>query len=425
MASSHRILVLLLLLATVPRVGALWMRSESLLSDPDGYRGIAHRLATEGVYGRAIRGETRPTAFRPPLYPICLAGLELTFGPGKASIAAFHLVLGLATVLLSYWTVARFLNPISSFVAALLVAADPILLQQSSLVMTETLATFLIILVLYLLTRPASGNKAIHWTLIGVALGLAALCRPPFVGFGCVVIAVLAMRKLHSKEASWRGVCLVAVSMLITVAPWIVRNQIQFGRPMMTTTHGGYTLWLGNNQGFYEYLRGSNWWWKAWDSAELDSQSLAILRKHEFSEIESDREHYQNAYRAIADEPAMFGLSCLVRVQRLWGFFPYQLTEYGSTGKRLLIAAIGLWYLGVLAFALIGLLRIRRRWRESPWLWGILLCLVITGVHAFFWSNLRMRAPLMPFVAMLAAVGAQSFSKGTGRADETPGKTSL
>jgi hypothetical protein len=35
--------------------------------------------------------------------------------------------------------------------------------------------------------------------------------------------------------------------------------------------------------------------------------------------------------------------------------------------------------------------------------WGVLLCVAFTGVHAFYWSNLRMRAPLMPFVAVVAA----------------------
>jgi hypothetical protein len=47
--------------------------------------------------------------------------------------------------------------------------------------------------------------------------------------------------------------------------------------------------------------------------------------------------------------------------------------------------------------------------------WGVLLCVVFTGVHTFYWSNLRMRAPLMPFVACVAA-GALFPRKGTGGA---------
>jgi hypothetical protein len=32
--------------------------------------------------------------------------------------------------------------------------------------------------------------------------------------------------------------------------------------------------------------------------------------------------------------------------------------------------------------------------------------LTFTAVHAVYWSDMRMRAPLMPFVALLAARGA-------------------
>ena len=65
------------------------------------------------------------------------------------------------------------------------------------------------------------------------------------------------------------------------------------------------------------------------------------------------------------------------------------------------------WYLAVYAAALAGVWRLRGKLLRSPWVWGVLLCLVFTLVHTFYWSNLRMRAPLMPFVAIVAAVGAQ------------------
>ena len=66
--------------------------------------------------------------------------------------------------------------------AALLVACDPILLNQQTLVMTETMATFLAILALWSLVRftriiPDWWNAA----LAGGAIGLAALSRPTFL----------------------------------------------------------------------------------------------------------------------------------------------------------------------------------------------------------------------------------------------------
>jgi hypothetical protein len=66
---------------------------------------------------------------------------------------------------------------------------------------------------------------------------------------------------------------------------------------------------------------------------------------------------------------------------------------------------VGGWYAIVLGLAVFGLARLgRSRW-EVPWLFGVQLCFVFTAVHAIYWSDMRMRAPLMPFVCLAAASG--------------------
>jgi hypothetical protein len=49
-------------------------------------------------------------------------------------------------------------------------------------------------------------------------------------------------------------------------------------------------------------------------------------------------------------------------------------------------------------------------------MWGILLALVFTAVHTFYWTNIRMRAPLMPAVAIAAAAGAARIAGRFSRA---------
>ncbi len=36
---------------------------------------------------------------------------------------------------------------------------------------------------------------------------------------------------------------------------------------------------------------------------------------------------------------------------------------------------------------------------------GVLLAIALTGVHLVYWSNMRMRAPVTPLLALVAAVG--------------------
>ena len=65
----------------------------------------------------------------------------------------------------------------------------------------------------------------------------------------------------------------------------------------------------------------------------------------------------------------------------------------------------GGWYLLIYVAAALGVGRLGRRLGSSPWLAGCLLTGVFTLVHLLYWSNMRMRAPLIPVLALLAAVG--------------------
>ena len=78
------------------------------------------------------------------------------------------------------------------------------------------------------------------------------------------------------------------------------------------------------------------------------------------------------------------------------------------------------WYCGVYLLAAVGIWRLRWKLIQPPWVWGVLLCLVFTGVHTFYWSNLRMRAPLMPFVALVAGAALWP-GKAKERAPSLPG----
>ena len=93
----------------------------------------------------------------------------------------------------------------------------------------------------------------------------------------------------------------------------------------------------------------------------------------------------------------MFALSCLYRVGWLWALAPHE----ASQGARM---AIGAWYAVWFACAVWGVVRISRGWGTPAWLAAATLVLTLTLVHAVYWSNMRMRAPLMPLVYVVAAV---------------------
>ncbi len=111
----------------------------------------------------------------------------------------------------------------------------------------------------------------------------------------------------------------------------------------------------------------------------------------------------------------MFAWSCVSRVARLWGCVPRRVDARESSARTWLRYGAGVWNLAVLLLVAGGAAGIRRDLLRTPWLWGVLLCLALTVVHLFFWTNLRMRAPLVPFFALLAARGGASAWAGLRR----------
>lgn len=463
------LLLFVLLFTAILRGGLLWGMRDNLSEDRDAYREIAENLAVHRVYGLNDGvNPPRPTAYRPPLYPVILAklageGLQVT----PLRVAILHWLLGIGTVWLT-WVVAGMLfrdagasgqlglGEWRPALAALLVACDPILLHWSTFVMTETLAAFLAVLALYTLTRFHFDRRPLNAAFAGVALGLAILCRPTFLpwaglcGIGLLFLqasrvrqppdtSAAAKRNLHSQYvrrfANLASFGLVAA---VVVFPWGYRNYQQFDKPIITTTHGGYTLHLANNDLFYDYLSNDNSS-LPWNSETFDAQFrkhyefdhlieliTRTIRPHSGSEtaflqtafevndgpyeILVDEGGYKLAWKTIAARPGMFAYSCLYRLGQLWSPLPNKLTADESWRRALLRYLTAAWYLAVYVAALAGIWRLRGKLLRSPWIWGVLLCLVFSGVHAFYWSNLRMRAPLIPFVAILAAVGSTSLS---------------
>lgn len=453
MWNSRYALIGLLGFALVVRGGILIGVSSSLRTDPDGYRRLAENLVEHGTFG----DKDRPTAFRPPLYPlalsVCLAAEPWT----RAAIGVLHLVLGLATVWLVFRMVDRAGSRGAAILAGVLTACDPILVWQSTLVMTETMAAFWAALAVTLLIAAAERAGSLRALGAGVCLGLATLCRPTFLPFaalvGLVALATVRRGSPHVRrgspapaETSDRQVAseqerpsvqavtrsgdgpqqrwaqsrlallgLGLVGLAIVLYPWIARNRIQFGHPIVTTTHGGYTLLLGNNPYFYEYLR-SGPWGLAWEVKDLEQARAARAAERErLGELGADRLAYEEARENIRREPGMFFYSCLVRVGRLWSLVPHQITAQESGARRAMRYAVGLWYLVELPLAALGAAIWIRGRQQAGWLWWILLALAFTAVHAVYWTDMRMRAPLMPGVAMAAAAGVGAMAEWVQR----------
>ncbi|MBX9787559.1 MAG: hypothetical protein K2Y37_01460 [Pirellulales bacterium] len=395
------------LLAMAVRGAAVWRLADNLARDPDGYRVVARSLVDHGDLLR----DGQPTAWRPPLYPLLLAKLLWISdwaGPEQAerafvvSVGVTQVICGVATALLVLYLGWRLGLGRWSLLAAVLVICDPLLVYQSAQVMTETLATLLAVGAWSILV--AEQRPHLRAVAAGILLGMAVMCRPTFLLWGFLIMAWSAGYGWRTRQLLQPALAIAAFA--LALAPWAARNWRELGRPIVTTTHGGYTLLLANNTRFYGWLREGAWG-TIWDSREFVDDWLARKRAAGIdNEVDEDRLARQLAIDTMRDDPVGFVRATAVRLGRFWSLAPHA-SAHGSpldsASTRWLIAT---WYLAEFALAVVGLTVAANSPRRASWLAGVLLVVALSVVHAVYWSDLRMRAPVMPVVALLAAAGA-------------------
>ncbi|TWT61212.1 ArnT family glycosyltransferase [Rubinisphaera italica] len=403
-------LTVLLIIAFVLRASYAFTHLEELSVDRDFYLGIGQNV-WEG-HGFSIPGSNSSTAFRPPLYILIVAVIQgLT---GLKGLALFQCLAGVVTVWAT-WHCGRLLKlGRGTVLAASFVTFDPILLRYTALAMTEVTFTMLVALTTLLwLREPKSIFSAI---ICGIAFGITTLCRPSIWPMLPVIIVVGFLAEWITRSKSPIKSCIpiraivVGLVAFLTVLPWGLRNAYELGHFKITTTHGGYTFLLGNNSTFYEAvlhkslgttwgdypvdhpLSQTNWYRDLTD--KLDQQGLK-------TEFERDRAQYKIAFSEIQQDPSSFCQAILLRQLRLWAPIPQGPEANGLPN----LVFLGLWvfYLTLYLLTLIGMFRLVRSPTELPkWVWVLAILITFSTVHSLYWSNARMRAPVIPALALLA-----------------------
>lgn len=435
-----------LIAAVAIRAGVIWGVPGGFAEDIDAYAAVADNLVRHGVFGY---GE-RATAFRSPLYPVLLAGVRATGLSWTWGAGGLHLILGVATVALAMSLARRLGVGEGAWLAGLLTACDPLLLFHSRLLMTETLSAALVTVAVWTAAEAERRDTAVAWFSAGVLLGLNALARPTFLAWIPVTVGLIVLAGSGTgtgtagspgREVSGDGVCwasgglgrrawrravLAALGAVAVLLPWGVRNAVIFGSPVFGTTHGGYTFYLANNPDYYAYLlapdrRG------VWDAAEFNRCWERELRASGAEgEPAADRLAYDLAWRTIAAQPGTFFRACLGRLASFWGVLPNIGDGDGAAFRRWGRYAVAGFYALELLAAVGGAWAIVRgrdgrsrnvaagKRERCPGCqpsqrialaWIVSAIAVLTFVHMFFWTNLRMRAPVMPMVAVFAAAG--------------------
>lgn len=457
-------LIALLMVGAI-RFGVLSYAPERLDQDPDAYRRLGEIWSQTGTFGvvpgpddrdlessesegeggstsdesvswdlQGASRQVRATAYRPPLYPAILAGLDRFGWLDRRGIGGLNWLTGVGSVLILAWLANRFHGRATAWGASVLLAIDPLSLAQSTLAMTETLATFLVLVATVVVWR-AHERSTWGWSLLaGLVLGIGALCRPPLLAWAVLLLlweigsSILAWRRWHRvpmspQEANlegaprlevpgtfskslWQGLAVrtlgLSLGLLLALAPWGLRNFLMLGEFRFTTTHGGYTLFLANNHSFYRALRTfpdpRDWQAKTPEfSRELRTASPHGV-KEPGDELVQDRLWAAAAWQVVRSDPGGFALSTWTRVTWFWAVSP-NMPE--SSRGRWVVLGVAFFYGAIFSTTCFSLWTVRQ-W-GTAWRFLGLLVLVLTLIHAVYWSNPRMRTPISPWICWTAA----------------------
>ena len=345
-----------------------------------------------------------PTSFRAPLYPAFLALVYFFNGTDFSRFFAARLaqviLLGAPLAPLTYLVSRKLFPPLhlggkavwnserAAHISGWVIAAYPMLLVYPLGLGTENPFFILLLVSFFFLLSSIENPTPLNFLLSGLFLGLTALTRSVILPFA--VLAILCCWFILYQQ---RGATLIAIALILTVSPWILRNSLLHHKLTGIETSMGYNLYLGYHpKGNGSFVFGPS----------LDL--LPIL-----DDAERDKIGTQKALGFIREQPERFFPLAVNRLGFFFGlekrvlmyFYSNNIIGYIPRPLLLSISAILLLpFVFISTFAALGLPLLR--WRPEHILLGLLFISYLLP-HIFILSEDRFHLALVPYIAMLAA----------------------
>jgi 4-amino-4-deoxy-L-arabinose transferase-like glycosyltransferase len=433
--------------------------------DTKFYEELARNWLDHGVYGLFVGGQLLPVDMRMPGYPAFLAAIYAVLGRTRTAVLLVQAVLDLITCYVVAMIAAR-LAPAAKRAAVAtaalwLAALCPFTAGYTAAVLTETLATFLTSLAFYALLRALTdpsielaradaGSAALlpflRWVLLaGVLTGLGTLVRPETPLLLAAAGLVLCVR--WRRRADWPKLALagtwMALSLLLPLLPWAVRNARTLGHTEFLAPHYAESRGDFIPRGFYAWtgtwmVRPRDAYFVTWKLGKepIRAETLpssAFDSDSERARVESLLSRYNNGLKMTpmldhdfaelarartASRPwRTFVFIPLARAGALW-FTPHvELLPYSGklwppgdrwrSNRMDFGVTLGL---GILNIILIGLV-LAGAWRcgSKP---GLALALAFLGIRTAFFTQVHSIEPRYMIVCfpVVLALGAQAWA---------------
>jgi 4-amino-4-deoxy-L-arabinose transferase-like glycosyltransferase len=361
------------------------------LTDADHYRELAENLAHGvGFEARYPQLNAHPTAFRPPGYPFVLSMAYRVFGDDIVVGRVLNLVIGVGVVVLVFFLARRLGGLRAGVVAATVTALYPPIIANDTVLLTEPMSLAILAGLLLALSYE-------RWAVAAALCGALVLTRPS-AQFLVPVVALWVFWRL-----GWRRALGVVAIAVVVVAPWVVRNWVQLGQPVLVTSNGFnlFALYSSEAQADEDFV----------DPAFDPRFERYFLTA--FDEAEWQQALQRDALDALRDNP-----DYVVKVVGRHSLMYFELTPSENDGAERVDGRnldFRTWTLPAFyVVTVVGLVGLGARWRHPV----VLLMLVLTVY--FVVSNLvfvfapRLRAPFDLFCCIGVGLAWARWLPGRG-----------
>lgn len=344
--------------------------------------------------GNLLQGEYRiydppRQVMRMPGFPLLLAGCRLMFSDWLLGTRCLLALIGALACCGTYWLGRVLFTEEAGIVGGIGAALSPALVGFSPLLLSETAFGAALVahgLALACLWQTPATSRQLWLAIVSGLLGaLATYFRPTWLPVVPLVAVWHLLVAGRGRPARWAEAGAMVIALVFALQPWMVRNLLVTGHPVITTLWDGPSLYDGLHPG-----------------ATGDSEMTFFEREQLLStmtEYQMNQTYRQRAWQWAGENPGRVLELAVVKARRYWSFVPnapqFQRLEIQTT---LSVATVALFLL-----ALVGAWVERGHGNALVLTTGALL--FFAAVHLLFVSSLRYRLPAEYPLWALAGAG--------------------
>lgn len=305
-----------------------------------------------------------------------LATCKLVFGDGLLAFAIFQSLLSTAAALFLYHGGVVLFNAKAGFLTAVIFLLWLDCIQWNTAIMTESLASSLICMVIYLLI--VFNESAKHFALLMLLLLANLMTRPTgvLIILGAVVFMLLRYSPFLRQRVAFRGVLYVSLSIIFLTGAWVMLNEWDFTDQYEK----------GNIVTYMDVIKGQPLYD---ETLRLDTSDLRMPDK--------TKRPAEKIFLFAIENPMHYAKAGVLKVFYLISFY----RPYFSTAHNLYTV---LWLLMIYGLFFLGLRHVRYKPMKGFVVSIILANCLLVAISAADWDN-RFYMPMQPGIALLAGGG--------------------